>query len=131
MLPLETRKAIAADYASGAKVKVIALTYGIDESMPARIAKQFGVAPRRPNHRKVSDDAEKILCDFYVKSDAPMKVICAELGISLACASKVIKKRGIEKVRRQGKKPYRASKDALGSHVTLDMLEKRAAIKRL
>ena len=126
MLSNEIRQAIANEYASGEKVKVIALTYGIDESMPARIAKKFGIAPRRPNHRKVNDDTEKVLCDFYAKSDAPMKVICSELGISLACASKIVKKHGVEKVRRKGRKKYRASKDVLGNHATLDMLEKRS-----
>ena len=126
MLPLETRKAIARDYASGVKVKVIAMTYGVDESLPARIAKQFGIKQRRPSHRKVTPEMEDALCDFYLNSKQPMKVKCDEFGISESCASKVIKKHGIAKSRRKEGRRYRASKDVLGNHVTLGMLEKRS-----
>lgn len=116
MLPLETRKAIAADYASGVKVQVIAMTYGVDESLPARIAKQFGVAPRRPNHQKVTPAMKQELADFYKGTKKPMKIICAKLGISESCASKVLQGMGVKKCRRS----------SVGVDVTPDMLEKRS-----
>ncbi len=97
MLPLETRKEIAREYADGVKVKVIAITYGVSESTPARIAAALGIAPRRPNHRKVSDAMKQELADFYKGTKKPMKIICAKLGISESCASKVLQGMGVKK----------------------------------
>lgn len=99
MLPLETRKAIAADYASGVKVQAIAAAYNIDGSTPTRIAAQFGIKQRRPSHRKVTLEMEDALCDFYLNSKQPMKVKCDEFGISESCASKIAAKRGIRRPR--------------------------------
>ncbi len=116
MLPLETRKAIAADYANGVKVQAIAAAYGIDESTPTRIAAQFGIKQRRPSHRKVTPEMEDELCYFYLNSKQPMKVKCEEFGISESCASKIVAKRGLRKKKRA----------SAGVHVSLDMLEKKS-----
>jgi transposase-like protein len=116
MLSNEIRQAIANEYASGVKVKVIALTYGVDESSPAKIAKQFGIPQRRPNHRKVTPEMRKEIAEFYANTKKPMKVICAKLGISEYCAAKALQEIGAKKVRRA----------SAGVDISLDMLEKRS-----
>lgn len=95
---------------------MIAITYGVSESAPARIAAALGVAPRRPNHRKVSDAMKQELATFYKGTKKPMKIICAKLGISESCASKVLQGMGVKKCRRS----------SVGVDVTLDMLEKKS-----
>jgi len=116
MLTLKTRQEIAAAYASGEKLVVIAATYSVDVSTPAKIAEQFGIAQRRPKHKKVTAAMEAELRDFYLGTKKPMKIICAKFGISESCASKVLERSGVKKWRRA----------SLGTDVTLEMMEKRS-----